>query len=258
VGDLAGFVAATYLRGVPLVQVPTTLLAMIDSSIGGKTGVDTPAGKNLVGAFHQPRLVVADVNTLTTLPRNQIAAGLAEAIKHGAIADRRYFDRVLADKGALFNRDGPVLAQTVVESVRIKALVILDDEREHGRRAILNFGHTIGHALEANTGYRLLHGEAIAIGMALEGALGVRLGITNEADAITLKRAVEAFELPSALPGDVAVPSLLEAMRRDKKVRSGALRVSLIKVLGQAAGNESEWTTEVSPEVLEEVLGASR
>jgi 3-dehydroquinate synthase len=231
---------------------------MIDSSIGGKTGVDTPAGKNLVGAFHQPRLVVADVSTLTSLPRNQIAAGLAEAIKHGAIADRPYFDRLVAAKRALFNREGPALTQTVVESVRIKALVVLEDERDHGRRAILNFGHTVGHALESHTGYRLLHGEAIAIGMAVEAALGVRLGITNEADALALKKAVEEFELPYALPEDVAIPNLLDAMRLDKKVRSGAIRLSLIKALGQAAGRESDWTTEISPEVIERVLRESR
>jgi 3-dehydroquinate synthase len=146
----------------------------------------------------------------------------------------------------------------VVESVRIKALVVLEDERDHGRRAILNFGHTVGHALESNTGYRLLHGEAIAIGMAVEAALGVRLGITNQADAFALKTAIEEFELPYALPEDVAIPGLLDAMRLDKKVRSGAIRLSLIKGLGQAAGKEMDWTTEISPVVIEQVLRESR
>jgi 3-dehydroquinate synthase len=258
VGDVAGFVAATYLRGIPFVQLPTTLLAMIDSSIGGKTGVDTTAGKNLVGAFHQPRLVVADVQTLASLPRNHIAAGLAEALKHGAIADRAYFDRLVAAREALFARDLRALAEAVAESVRIKALVVLEDEREHGRRAILNFGHTVGHAIESATGYSLLHGEAIAIGMVIEAAIGARLGVTATADGETLRFVIERFGLPSRLPEDATIPALLDAMRHDKKARAGTIRFSLLKSIGQPAASGLEWTTAVPPGILEEALRESR
>ena len=255
VGDIAGFVAATYLRGIPFVQLPTTLLAMIDSSIGGKTGVDTTTGKNLVGAFHQPRLVVADVATLKTLPRHQVSAGLAEALKHGAIADRNYFETLLSSRDLLLGRDTSALTQAVTDSVRIKALVVLEDEREQGRRSILNFGHTVGHAIEAATGYSLLHGEAIAIGMVVEAAIGVRLGVTDPADAKTLRSAIEKFGLPSTIPDDARPAQLLEAMRYDKKTRAGAIRLSLIKKLGQPAREESgNWTTVVSEEMLEEAL----
>ncbi|MBI4500415.1 MAG: 3-dehydroquinate synthase [Gemmatimonadetes bacterium] len=255
VGDVAGFVAATYLRGIPYVQVPTTLLAMIDSSIGGKTGVDTSAGKNLVGAFHQPRLVVADVQTLTTLPRNHIAAGLAEALKHGAIADRSYLDRLVAAREPLLGRDTRALAEAVAESVRIKALVVLEDEREHGRRAILNFGHTVGHAIEAAMGYSLLHGEAIAIGMVVEAQIGVQLGLTERTDADQLRSVVERFDLPSSVPEEAKVAGLLDAMRHDKKSRASTIRLSLIKRLGEPAMDGSgQWTTAVSAEVIEDSL----
>ena len=172
VGDVAGFVAATYLRGIPWVQVPTTLLAMIDSSIGGKTGVDVPLGKNLLGAFHQPRLVVADLEVLGTLPAPQLAAGMAEAIKHGVIADAEYFELLEREQPAIAVKDLAVLERVVSRSVEIKAGVVSADEREAGRRAVLNFGHTIGHAIEATSGYAVLHGEAVAIGMALEARLG--------------------------------------------------------------------------------------
>ncbi len=256
VGDLAGFVAATYLRGIPCVQIPTTLLAMIDSSIGGKTGVDTATGKNLIGAFHQPRLVVADVGTLGSLPRNHISAGMAEALKHGAIADRRYFERLHSARDRLLARDTAALAEAVIESVRIKALVVLEDEREQGRRAMLNFGHTIGHAIETATGYALLHGEAIAIGMAAEAALGVKLGVTDKKDAATLVSVLERFGLPTQLPAEVSVDRLLAAMQHDKKARRGEIRFALIARLGEMVrGPKGEWTTPVSASDFEEMLG---
>src|SRR5881394_387280 len=166
VGDVAGFVAATYLRGVPCIQAPTTLLAMIDSSIGGKTGVDVAGGKNLVGAFHQPRLVVADLDLLGTLPASQLAAGIAEAVKHGAIADADYFAFLEREHDAVTTRQPDALEQLVGRSVEIKAGVVAADERETGRRAILNFGHTVAHAVEATVQFAVLHGEAVAIGMA--------------------------------------------------------------------------------------------
>src|SRR6185312_7677005 len=168
VGDVAGFVAATYLRGIPYVQVPTSLLAMIDSSIGGKTGVDVTAGKNLIGAFHQPRLVVADLDVLSSLPRSQLAAGIAEAVKHGVIADAEYFAFLEATPDAILRGDAAAVERLVTRSIEIKAAVVAEDEREMGRRAILNFGHTVGHAIEATVKYDMLHGEAVAIGMAYE------------------------------------------------------------------------------------------
>src|SRR5712691_6697542 len=171
VGDVAGLVAATYLRGIPYVQVPTTLLAMIDSSIGGKTGVDVPAGKNLLGAFHQPRLVVVDLDVLGSLPPQQLASGMAEAVKHGVIGDAAYFAALERDPKAIAARNPDALERLVRRSVEIKAAVVVADEREAGRRAVLNFGHTVGHAIEATGRFSALHGEAVAIGMAYEARL---------------------------------------------------------------------------------------
>jgi 3-dehydroquinate synthase len=255
VGDIAGFVAATYLRGIPCVQIPTTLLAMIDSSVGGKTGVDTAAGKNLVGAFHQPRLVAIDVQTLSTLPKNQIAAGMAEALKHGAIADRNYFGQLESAREEIFARKGQALSDAVSVSVRIKAQVVAEDEKEHGRRATLNFGHTVGHAVEAASGYGLLHGEAISIGMAVEAAIGVKLGVTERTDAEKLKSTLQRFGLPTELPTDLSYQRLEGLMRQDKKVRAGETRFALIAGIGKMArGASGEWTIPVSSEVLKEML----
>jgi 3-dehydroquinate synthase len=241
-GDLAGFVAATFLRGVPYVQVPTTLLAMIDSSIGGKTGVDTTYGKNLIGAFHQPRAVIADVATLATLPAPHVAAGIAEALKHGAIADAGYFARLEALRGAVQAGDHEALIETVAGSVAIKAAVVSEDERERGRRAILNFGHTVAHAIETVTGYTLLHGEAVAIGMAVEAELGTRLGVTEPGTADVVRDALAAWGLPTE-PPDVPPDDLVEAMRFDKKVRSGTVKFAFLKRVGTIARDpEGSWT----------------
>lgn len=258
-GDLAGFVAATLHRGVPYVQLPTTLLAMIDSSVGGKTGVDTAAGKNLVGAFHQPRVVIADVDTLATLPKNQLVAGMAEALKHGAVADRGYFDLLLESREQILLRDPSTLAGLVARSVEIKAEVVAEDEREHGKRAVLNFGHTVGHAVEAAAGYALLHGEAVATGMALEAELGVRLSVTDAADAKLLRTALERFNLPTELPAGVRADRLIEAMRHDKKSRDHKIRASLIKRIGEPArGEKGEWTTPIDEGALAAVLSAAQ
>ena len=255
VGDLAGFVAATYLRGVRYVQVPTSLLAMIDSAIGGKTGVDTEAGKNLVGAFHQPAAVVADVATLSTLPPVQVAAGMAEALKHGVIADAAYFDRTLEQHEAIRARDLASLFDVVRGSVEIKAGVVGEDERERGRRAILNFGHTVAHALEASLGYELLHGEAVAIGMVAEAALGEALGVSQEGTAGAVVSAVEAFRLPTTVPGDVDRERMMEAMRQDKKVRGGTVRFALPSRLGEMArGEAGEWTIEASEQAVSAIF----
>ncbi len=255
-GDLAGFVAATYLRGVRYVQVPTSLLAMIDSAIGGKTGVDTEAGKNLVGAFHQPRAVVSDVATLSTLPPVQLAAGTAEALKHGAIADADYFARLVAQSEEIRTRDLGALFDLVHRSVEIKAGVVAEDERERGKRSVLNFGHTIAHALEATLGYELLHGEAVAIGMVAEAELGEEIGVTEQGTAAALRRAVEAFRLPSTAPEDVDRERMLEVMRRDKKARAGTVRFALLQRLGEMAPGEAEgWTIGAPLEAVSAVLG---
>jgi 3-dehydroquinate synthase len=249
-GDLAGFVAATYLRGIPYVQVPTTVLAMIDSSVGGKTGVDTPHGKNLVGAFHQPRAVVADVDTLETLPPPHLAAGLAEAFKHGAIADAAYFARLRSLREALLAHDPAAWLDAVSRSVEIKAAVVAEDEREQGRRAVLNFGHTVAHAIEARSGYETLHGEAVAIGMAAESRLGERVGITRAGVAASVVESLKAFGLPTELP--VPASELIRAMSYDKKGRAGTVRFALLERLGCAAcGPGGEWTFEVALEALE-------
>jgi 3-dehydroquinate synthase len=257
-GDLAGFVAATYLRGIPYVQVPTTLLAMIDSSIGGKTGVDVAAGKNLVGAFHQPRAVVADVELLATLPKPQIAAGLAEAIKHGVIRDAAYLAS-LEDPAPLLARDLDRLAAAVRRSVEIKAAVVAEDEREAGVRSILNFGHTVAHAVEARSGYELLHGEAVAIGMCVEATLAEQIGVAEHGLAARIRSALERSHLPVTLPENITTDSLLESMHADKKARAGRLRCALPLRCGtMAQGRDGEWTHEVSDDVMRDTLERGR
>ena len=255
VGDVAGFLAATYLRGVPHVQVPTSLLAMIDSSIGGKTGVDVPAGKNLLGAFHQPRLVAADLNLLTSLPPVQLSAGLAEAVKHGVIADGEYFTFLERDYAAILNKKGPALEQVVRRSVEIKAAVVAEDERESGRRAILNFGHTIGHAIEAVAKYEALHGEAVGIGMVYEARLGEALGVTTKGTAERIVRLLEQFRLPIHRPDGPSADQLIQVMRGDKKARGGKIRFALPKGIGAMQGDGKHgWTVAVEEDRIAKVL----
>jgi 3-dehydroquinate synthase len=244
VGDLAGFVAATYLRGIPIVQVPTTLLAMIDAAIGGKTGVDTPAGKNLVGALHPPAAVVVDPTLLESLPTRQLRAGMAEAIKHGVVADAAYFDRVRADLPTLLAPGGarsPGMEHLIRHSIGIKSAVVAADAAEHGRRKILNFGHTIGHAVEAASGYSLLHGEAVAIGMATECRLaelaGVgACGITDEVCA-----ALDAAALPTVSPPGLSADTIVDFTHVDKKSRAGTVEYALPRAIGEMAGADSGW-----------------
>ena len=254
-GDLAGFVAATYLRGIPYVQVPTSLLAMIDSSVGGKTGVDTVHGKNMVGAFKQPGVVVVDGSTLDTLPDEHISAGIAEAIKHGAIADARYLDWIVSERDAIRARDVTTLLELVRRSIEIKAEVVSEDETEQGKRAMLNFGHTIGHALEALSNFELLHGEAVAIGMLAEAELGIRLGITEKSATELLKAANEAFFLPTRIQPDVDLKSLTESMDQDKKARLGEVRFTLLEAIGKVhLGSDGGWTQSVSKEATFDAL----
>lgn len=254
VGDLAGFVAATYLRGVPYVQMPTTLLAMIDSSVGGKTGVDTPAGKNLIGAFHPPRLVIADPAVLATLPRRELAAGLAEAVKHGAIADADYLGGIERDLASLLDRDPVRLGSVVRRSVELKAGVVSRDEREAGERRTLNFGHTIGHAIEALSGYQLLHGESIAIGMVLEARVGERIGVTKAGAADRLESLLAAAGLPVHLPEGFPVARVLELTRADKKTRAGVVEYSLIERIGKGVAAGGRWGVAVDDAVVIAVL----
>ena len=230
VGDIAGFAAACYMRGVAFVQVPTTLLAQVDSSVGGKTGVNHPQGKNLIGAFHQPKIVLIDINTLNTLPDRELRAGLAEVIKYGAIADMAFFAWLEENMPALLAKDANALAHAVQRSCEIKAEVVAADEREAGRRAILNFGHTFGHAIEHCQGYgEWLHGEAVAAGMLMAAKLS---GISNN-DLARFRALIEAAGLPAAPPA-IGSQAMLDAMGMDKKVVQKQLRFVLLNELGQA------------------------
>jgi 3-dehydroquinate synthase len=255
VGDLAGFVAATYMRGVPVVQIPTTLLAMVDSSVGGKTGVDTSSGKNLVGSFHQPSLVLIDPTALDTLSEPQFIAGLAEAFKHGAILDEAYFVRLAEDLPGICARDVDKLSQLVARSVEIKAEVVGRDEREAGYRRILNFGHTVAHAQETVSGYSWLHGEAVAVGMVLEAALGEAIGLTRPGVADRLRDVLISARLPVKLDAEIVPDHLMKAFELDKKREGGHTRFTLVSDIGTVAGSaEVGWTHEVPEETLRAVL----
>lgn len=256
-GDLAGFVAATYLRGVPVVQVPTSIVAMVDSAVGGKTGVDTPAGKNLVGAFHPPATVIVDPSAIATLPRRQRAEGLAEAVKHGAIVDADY-GRGIADAAeALLSGEVEAIRRMVLRSIEVKASVVSRDERESGVREILNFGHTLGHALEAASGFGLTHGEAVAIGMVLEARLGERIGHTREGTAARLAEVLQAVELPVRRPPELEPRAVEGYLGADKKVRSGRWRMVFLSELGRVHEAGGQWAHAVEPEPVRAVLESS-
>ena len=235
VGDVAGFAAATYLRGITLAHVPTTLLAQVDSSIGGKVGVNHQLGKNLIGAFHQPSVVVTDPMLLRTLPRREFRSGLYEVVKYGMIASRDLFERLVHDTRAIFARDSIVLLPAIVESCRIKANVVGADEREAGPRRVLNFGHTVGHALEAVTNYRRFrHGEAIAFGMLAAAELAVERGALADADRVALASLITKLgPLPAVT--DLQVAQVIEVIRRDKKVVNGRLHFVLCTAIGSTA-----------------------
>ena len=238
VGDMTGFAAASYMRGVPFVQVPTTLLAQVDSSVGGKTGINHPLGKNMIGAFYQPERVVCDLSLLATLPARELAAGLAEVIKYGPIADMVFLDWIEAHTSALRAGDVQALAHAVRRSCEIKAEVVGQDEREGGLRAILNFGHTFGHAIEAGMGYgQWLHGEAVACGMVMAAHLSQALGLLDDSFVARLTRIIAAFGLPVRGPVIDAADNAgryLELMRVDKKAQDGAIRFVLVDGSGKA------------------------
>jgi len=257
VGDLAGFVAGTFMRGIPVVQVPTTLMAMVDASIGGKTAVDTPAGKNLVGVFHFPAAVLIDPQVLATLPLREMRAGLAEIVKHGVIANEAYLREVASSASKLLSKAGPdsdTMLSVIVRSIEIKADIVSRDEREDGLRKTLNFGHTIGHAVELVSAYSLLHGEAVAIGMALEGRLAELVGVAQAGTADAITNALRAAGLPTDLPQPFDRDAVLEAMRSDKKARSGKMQFALPRRIGEMAGAETGWTVAVADDQLREVL----
>ena len=248
IGDLAGFVAATYMRGVPLIQIPTTLLAQVDSSIGGKTAVDHGQLKNAIGVFYQPKLVIADIDTLKTLPEAELANGLAEVIKHAAIRNRQLlnFLDINLEKARALNTS--VLEVIVLENARIKAEVVEKDERESGLRGILNYGHTIGHALETVTDFQLQHGQAVAIGMVAAAKISSLMGFLEADDALRLKDVIRRAGLPTEMP-DLNVAEIIQAMQHDKKVKQDKIRFVLLKSIGHAF-----ITDEVSPSLVEEVL----
>jgi 3-dehydroquinate synthase len=234
VGDLAGFAAAIFQRGIAFVQVPTTLLAQVDSSVGGKTGINHPLGKNMIGAFHQPSAVLIDTECLGTLPPRELSAGLAEVVKYGAIRDDAFFDWLEAHVEALLAKDPEALAHAIFESCRIKAQIVAADERESGERALLNFGHTFGHAIETATGYGAwLHGEAVAAGMALASRLSERVLGLEHADTARLVALLRGCALPLEAPR-LSAARWLELMARDKKTTSGKLRFILLEALGRA------------------------
>ncbi|WP_058557842.1 3-dehydroquinate synthase [Thiohalocapsa sp. ML1] len=250
VGDMAGFAAACYQRGVDFVQVPTTLLAQVDSSVGGKTGVNHPRGKNMIGAFHQPRAVVADTDTLATLPDRELAAGLAEVVKYGLIRDPAFFDWLEANRTRLLARDADALAEAIERSCRNKAEVVAADERESGQRALLNLGHTFGHAIEAGMGYGAwLHGEAVAAGMVLAAELSARLGWLDAEDVQRTRALLAGFALPVDPPTALGTERWLALMAVDKKVQAGQLRLVLLRGIGHAAV-----TGDFDPAVLRGLL----
>jgi 3-dehydroquinate synthase len=254
-GDLAGFVAATYLRGIPFMQAPTSLLAMVDASVGGKTGVDTRHGKNLVGAFHPPVAVVADPRVLQTLPERDYVSGLAEAVKHGLIADRDYFDWMEKEAHALRRRNEETLTRLVRRSVEIKAEIVSADEREAGRRATLNAGHTVAHALEQATGYQLPHGEAVALGLIAECALAEEMGATEGETRRRIVSLLQRLGLPVRLAQTVSTDQVLNAMKRDKKNRMTRIQFALPSAIGRMA-DSGGWTRSATEPTIRSALQA--
>jgi len=256
VGDLGGFVAATYMRGVPVVQVPTSLVAMVDASIGGKTGVDVDQGKNLVGAFHAPNLVVADPEVIGTLPREERAQGLVEAVKHGAIMDRAYLEDLELHMPALLDGEVEPIERAVARSVEIKAEVVSADERESGRREILNFGHTLGHAVEAVSAYGVPHGTAVALGMSMEARLGEELGVTERGVAEHLARIAGTLGIGLELPDGAAPSEIMSYLGLDKKARHGRPRFVLLSRIGTVHRTDDSWSQVVDEDLVLDLLTA--
>lgn len=250
IGDLAGFAAASYQRGVAFIQIPTTLLSQVDSSVGGKTGVNHPLGKNMIGAFYQPKAVIIDTDCLATLPRRELSAGLAEVIKYGIIWDAEFFEWLERNIAGLLALDASLLIQAILRCCSIKADVVSQDETETGVRALLNLGHTFGHAIESEQGYgNWLHGEAVAAGTMLAARTALQLGLLNQAQVMRIRTLLAAVELPLSAPADMDFPVFMRHMMRDKKVLAGKLRLILPTNIGQA-----DLFSDVSETVLQAVI----
>lgn len=254
IGDMAGFAAACYQRGVDFIQIPTTLLSQVDSSVGGKTGVNHALGKNMIGAFHQPRCVIADTDTLNTLPDRELSAGLAEVIKYGLIRDPEFFGWLEANMEKLLARDTAALIYAIDRSCANKAEVVAADEREGGVRALLNLGHTFGHAIETGMGYGVwLHGEAVATGMCMAARMSARLGWISAADVARTEALIQRAHLPARAPAALDSARFIELMGVDKKVKDGKIRLVLLKAIGNAIV-----TDDFSPELLHEIIDECR
>jgi 3-dehydroquinate synthase len=245
IGDLAGFVAATFLRGVPIVQVPTTLLAMVDASVGGKVGLDTPVGKNLVGAFHPPSLVLCDPTLLTTLPDLIYKEGFAEGVKHGVVADAEYFHWIATNAQKLLARDAAALTHFVRRSVEIKAAIVSRDEHERGERAILNAGHTVGHALEVTSGFTMRHGNAVAAGLVIEAYIAEQLGVAEPGLKDLIALSILLLEVDATHNVSLSRTEFWAPMRLDKKNQGGKIRMALPRGIGAMARDGERWTVEV-------------
>jgi 3-dehydroquinate synthase len=253
VGDTAGYVAATYTRGLPYVQVPTTLVACVDSSIGGKTAVDTPHGKNLIGAFHQPWRVYIDVDTLLSLNEKEIREGLAEVIKYGVISDGDLFSFLEKNMAGVFSYDKRALTRIIKRGCEIKGEVVEKDERESNLRKILNFGHTIGHAVENLSDYKISHGEAISIGMAAEGKLAVMMGLWKEEELGRLVRLLAEAGLPTSMPGHMRMEDIIDTMKLDKKSRGGRIEMVLPAAIGRMADINGSYGLKIEESLLRDI-----
>lgn len=250
IGDTVGFAAAIYQRGINFIQIPTTLLAQVDSSVGGKTGVNHPLGKNMIGAFHQPKAVIIDLKTLESLPTRELKAGLAEVYKYGLILDKTFFDWCEQEYQNLIHKETHALAQAIYRSCQIKARVVAEDEKEAGKRALLNLGHTFGHAIEGFMGYgRWLHGEAIAVGMLMAAELSEHMGWIDQEAVNRIRRLLANTQLPTQPPAEMNEDTFMAWMMRDKKVMSGQLRLVLLKAIGQAIV-----TADYDPQALKNIL----
>jgi 3-dehydroquinate synthase len=256
IGDMAGFAAASYQRGVHLIQIPTTLLSQVDSSVGGKTGVNHPLGKNMIGAFYQPRAVIADTDTLDTLPDRELSAGIAEIIKYGLICNAEFFNWLEKNMSALLSRDKTALSHAIEVSCQTKADVVAADERESGRRALLNLGHTFGHAIENGMGYgEWLHGEAVGAGMCMAAVMSNQLGWMSDDDTRRTISLIKNAKLPTMAPASMSVDKFLQLMSVDKKVLDGVLRLVLMKGIGQSVVT-SEYTIDDLKKAIQHTTAA--
>lgn len=254
VTDVAGYLAATYCRGIPLVMIPTSLLGMVDASIGGKTGVNVPCGKNMIGCTYQPKKVIIDLSTLKSLPKKEFSNGVVEMIKHGLIKDFNLFEDLEKYSDKLLALDSAVLEKVVLESCRIKKEIVEDDEKESGKRRLLNFGHTIGHAIENLTEYSIPHGEAVAIGLLVESYLSLKFGILDNNSFDRIKRILLAYNLPLKLPSRFPIQTILDAMALDKKSLKGKPRFVMIDAIGSALDYDSNYCTHVEESFIKNAL----